>query len=372
MMMDHTSIHIGVATTVRPKLRASKNGKVLRPTPQYVRMAEAAHQHGATLSLFHPHEIDFENHRVHAWIPSTPTATTGGWVKRFIRLPDVVYENVFVHLAVKGYTSSLRREAQKRGIPLFNPVLPGKWRMVEVLKQAGLVDLTPPTERLQDIKHLENRLRQWETVYVKPVGGYGGMDVNRIERLAEGRYRVSADRTQSSNVKIRRTLNRAELEAWVAKRRYRSHLVQRGLKLIQVGDRKMDFRVVLHRDERGEWQLIGIVPKTVARDGVVTNVIAGGQIANVESLATAARQQGKQIPLDVLEQKSKQIAELLSKRFPNVGLVGFDMAVEENAAVSMIEMNPKPARSLLSKPMLERLAVHTVGFSIFLAGRKRA
>ncbi|GEO27509.1 hypothetical protein AAC03nite_32940 [Alicyclobacillus acidoterrestris] len=34
-------------------------------------------------------------------------------------------------------------------------------------------------------------------------------------------------------------------------------------------------------------------------------------------------------------------------------------------------MNPKPARSLLSVPMLEQLAGYTVGFALFLARRNR-
>ncbi|WAH38487.1 YheC/YheD family endospore coat-associated protein [Alicyclobacillus dauci] len=370
--METPSTYIGVATTVVPKLKQTKQGKWKRPAMQYVRLAEVARKrYNAMVYLFHPHRVDWSRGRVEAWLPESLDHPRQNWVKRTVPLPDVIYENVFVHLAIKGYTASLRQEAQKRRIPLFNPVLPGKWRMVELLKQSGMMSYSPETERLRSPSQLRRRLGQWGIAFVKPVGGYGGMDVNRVERLGDGRYRVGVDRTSAKTARMRVTMGDAELAKWSEGKIRRPHLLQRGLRLMTVGNRKVDFRVVVHRDVRGDWQLVGIVPKMAAADGVVTNIIAGGQRIDLEALVAAARTENKEIPVALLDQKSKDIAKQLSNRYPTVGLVGFDMAVEENGKVSMIEMNPKPARSLLSVPMLEQLAIHTVGFAVFLARKRR-
>lgn len=361
-------VYIGVATTVTPKLR---QGNIKRPSAHYVRLAEAAAKHGAHLYLFHPQHVSWSQGRVMAWMPEQRGNPRGNWVHRTVRIPDVIYENVYVHLTMKGYVTTLRREVRKRHIPAYNPVLPGKWRMVQLLKQAGMSDYTPQTERLRSTEQVKNRIRAWGIVYIKPIGGYGGMGVSRVEQLADGRYRVAVDRTKSQTAHMRRTMSELELSEWIRLKLHRPHILQRGLKLISVGQRKMDFRVVVHRDIHGRWQLIGIVPKMAAADGVVTNIIAGGERSDLMHLQTAARMEGKRIPADELEEQAKQIAQQISNRFPSVGLIGFDMAVEENGQVTMIEMNPKPARSLLSRPMLERLATHTVGFSLYLARRRR-
>lgn len=368
--MSDPSIIIGVATTVTPKLRNTKNGRWRRPAMQYVRIAAAASRLNAQVCLFHPHQVNWSRGRVECWIPENDTRPQQNWVKRSVVLPDVIYENVFVHLAMDGYAVPLRNGASKRGIPLFNPVLPGKWRMVQLLNRAGLRDFTPETERLRDVEQLKSRLHDWDIAYVKPIGGYGGMDVNRVERLGGGRYRISVDRTKTQTAPVRTTMEGRQIQEWVSRRKFRPHLLQRGLNLLTVGERKLDFRVVVHRDVKGDWQLVGIVPKMAATDGVVTNIVAGGQRLDMDALEHLARAEGKNIPTHLLESRAKVIAEQLSKRYPTIGLIGFDMAVEENGKVSMIEMNPKPARSLLSVPMLERLAEHTAGFAVYLARRR--
>ncbi|MFB5190057.1 YheC/YheD family protein [Alicyclobacillus fastidiosus] len=361
---------IGVATTALPKRRSIGERRITRPSMQYIRLAENAFARGVTLYLFHPHQVDWGKGKVRAWMPENLARPRGNWIVKMERLPDVVYENVYVHLAMQGYTSELRKAMRMRKIPLYNPVLPGKWRMVEVLRANNMSDFTPQTEHLRSAKQAIERLNQWNVVYVKPIGGYGGMDVARVERLGAGRYRVGTDRTKSQTAHVRMTMTEAELRKWIGTRLRKPQIIQRGLRLISVGGRKVDFRVVLHRDGAGEWQLIGIVPKMAARDGVVTNIIAGGERTDVEQLSALAEREGKRLPLAELERKAKQIAGILSKRYPTMGLVGFDMAVEEDLTVSMIEMNPKPARSLLSKAMLERLAKHTVGFATYLAKRR--
>ncbi|MFD1677719.1 YheC/YheD family protein [Alicyclobacillus fodiniaquatilis] len=368
--MANGPVKIGVATTVVPKRRTTANGKVIRPSVHYVRLATAAAREGAILYLFHPHAVNWSRGYVDAWLPRDSSRPSGDWVKRRVEVPDVIYENVFVHLAIAGYTASLRRAAQSRNIPLFNPLLPGKWRMVEILKRQNLADYSPQTERLQDAEQAMARIRAWGTAYIKPSGGYGGMDVARVEQMSNGRYQIALDRSKTKNGKVRLHLSEAEFRRWINQRLKRAHLIQRELRLITVRGRKVDFRVVLHRDLHGDWQLIGIVPKMAAVGGVVTNLIAGGELLDIEYVRRLAQVEGKYISLELLERRAKEVAQIISRRYPYTGHVGFDMAVEEDMSVSMIEMNAKPSRKLLNKQMLQRLATHTAGFAIYLARRR--
>ncbi|GMA56217.1 hypothetical protein GCM10025858_07200 [Alicyclobacillus sacchari] len=353
---------LGIATTSLPSVR----GGIRRPAPHYVRIARAAARMGMDVCLFDPHHVNWQTGSVSGYMPERPQVPEGNWVKRTMRLPDVIYENVYVHLAIRGYSATLREQAKRHQIPLFNPMLPGKWKMISVLRQAGMSDATPETERIASSEQVIHRVNEWQTAYVKPIGGYGGMNVYRIERLHADRYRVSADRRGSHGGKWRKVMSDAQLRTWL-RPRVGGYLLQRGLQLLTVGGRKVDFRVVLHRDEHGEWQLVGMVPKVAAPDGVVTNIIAGGERVPMSRLVQMAEADGKTIPLEALETRARAIARALSRRYPTTALVGFDMAVEEDGSVKMIEMNPKPARSLLDGPMLAKLADYQAGFAKFLA-----
>jgi len=349
---------LGIATTAVPR-----HG---RPGAHYRRIARAARRHNLRVCLFDPgRQADWS--RLSAFAPVDPDRPDGEWKPVSVRFPDVIYENVYVHLAVQGYSAPLRAEARRRGVPLFNPMLPGKWQMIRFLQRAQLDHLAPETEALTTAEALWRALERWRTVYVKPSGGYGGVNVHRLE-LLDGRVRARADRRFGRVRTWERVMDRAQLASFIRSLRGR-YLVQRGLRLLRVGGRKVDFRVVLHRDHRGEWQLIGIVPKLAAQDGVVTNLIAGGERWTLARLVSAANREGKDVPVEQLVKAAQSIAEALSHRYPTVGLVGFDMAVEEDGSVRMIEMNPKPARSLLDRPMLEKLAACQAGFAHWLIRR---
>ncbi|MCL6487967.1 MAG: YheC/YheD family protein [Alicyclobacillus mali] len=354
---------LGIASTAVPR----DGRRRWRPGVHYRRIARAARRHGMRVCLFDPGR-QAEWSRISAYVPVDSNRPDGDWEPASLRFPDVIYENVYVHLAVKGYSAALRAQARRRGVPLFNPMLPGKWQMVGFLRRAQLHHLVPETEMLTTADALWRALERWRIVYVKPSGGYGGVNVHRLELLADGHVRMRADRRGGRVRAWERVVDRRRLADFVQSLRGR-YLVQRGLRLFRVNGRRVDFRVVLHRDHQGEWQLIGIVPKMAAPDGVVTNIIAGGERWTLEKLESAAKREGKEVPVGDLVRAAKSIAEALSRRYETVGLVGFDMAVEEDGHVWMIEMNPKPARSLLDRSMLEKLAACQAGFAHWLAHR---
>ncbi|MBX5437318.1 MAG: YheC/YheD family protein [Alicyclobacillaceae bacterium] len=374
--MAQERVRVGVATTVVPRWRQGKYQRVFRPSLHLCRMASAAALAGADLVVFAPDDVRWRAGLVRAWQPVSPDRPYGDWQRVTCALPDVIYENVYVHLAVRGFAQAMRREARGRGIPVYNPPLPGKWGMCQLLARCpDLREFLPATELLRDPARALTRIRTWRTAYVKPVGGYGGAGVARVEWLTDGRYRLSLDRAagarrrRSTPVAVRRELDESALVAWLRKRARTPHLVQQGLRLITLQGRKVDFRVVVQRGGEGEWQVVGVVPKRAAQDGIVTNVIAGGEQMSLEECLRLADREGRTVPVADLERCALRIARRVSQRHPQVGLLGFDLGVDEDGRVWMIEMNPKPARSLMTDAMRQRLAALSVQFAVFLARR---
>ena len=335
-------------------------------------MAEVASRSGQRVALFTPDDVEWSAGTVRAWVPVASDRPNGAWQKQTTSLPDVIYENVFVHLAVQGYSRQLRFEAARRGIPVFNPPLPGKWRLHRYLERTELNRYLPSTEVLSDLQHALRRIDAWKIAYVKPIGGYGGAGVSRVQVLGRDRYRVSWDRTASGDtVRSRKELTSLELLRWLKGKMAVRHLLQQGINLMRVNGRKVDFRVVSQRDGSGKWHIVGIVPKVAAVDGVVTNLVAGGERRTLEQIVGIARSEGKLLPVRKLEQCALEISKRISAQHPKMGLAGFDLGVDEEGRVWMIEMNPKPARSLLDEEMRLASARYSAEFAGYLARQRR-
>lgn len=368
--MPSSTEWIGVASTVTPKARKTEDRHVLRPPLYYCRMAARAWEGQTRLVLFDPADVRLNATHLNGWTPAHPERPFDRWERVKAPLPGSIYENVFVHLAMKGYSVPLRRMARLRKIPLFNPPMPDKWRILRLLQGKTVQAYVPETARLVDVDAALRKIARWRTTYVKPIGGYGGMGVTRIEMLDGESYRVSVDRTGHHVRTSRQVMSTAQLRAWIRSRLHRRHILQRGIPLLSVEGHRVDFRVVCQRGARGVWEVVGIVPKLAATDGVVSNIVAGGARASLEDLQARARRFGKEIPVESLELCALSIARLLSKHRSTTGIVGFDLGADDAGQVWLIEANPKPARSLLDDAQRRLSAQLSADFALYLAAKK--
>jgi glutathione synthase/RimK-type ligase-like ATP-grasp enzyme len=370
-MMRTGIIRVGVATTIVPKLRTVKGKVVRRPAKHFCKMAEYSQDLNVQFFIFDPHNINWNNGYITGFGPVDPLRAFGPWEQRQFPLPHVIYENVFVHLAVKGYARDMRTRAARVGIPVFNGPLLNKHQMAQWLSGTELAQYIPTSFRLDRVNAGMDKIQKWGAVFLKPIGGYGGMGVTRIERIGADRFHLSLDR-QHGGQRERRLLTARQLENILRVRRSVPHILQRAIPLLELEGRKVDFRVVVHRGSTGDWKVIGIVPKVAARDGVVTNLVAGGERWSLARCQELAEREGRPLPVRELETAALRIARKISSRAPRVGLIGFDLGLDVNGRVWMIEANPKPARSLLTDQMRESAARETVGYAVFLARSSKA
>lgn len=347
---------VAVATTVKPVGRGKSTF--------FGRMAVRAHELGARLWICHPQNPGLSSG--HDWT-GYALDSSGRFAGGTFRTPDAIYENVFVHLVEKGLTRELRQTARARGIPLFNPVVPGKELMNRLVAAQGAHAMrTPATKRYTGIATIRGMLDRYGAVYVKPANGHGGNGVFCVRR-GDGGYRVDCDRYHVTS-SLHRTVPDAKWATFTAREfGGRPHIVQQAIRLLRLDDCQVDFRVVVQRGLGGVWRLIGIVPKIAAKGGVVTNLVAGGRRVTCDELA-------KRLPIlrdkrlvSALETAAIACSEALARRCPPLGVVGYDLGVDEEGKVWFIEANPKPARTLLFPEMRRRSATAAAEFLVHLA-----
>ncbi|UUZ94728.1 YheC/YheD family protein [Paenibacillus sp. P25] len=255
---------------------------------------------------------------------------------------------------------------------MFNPVFFNKSALHKLLIRGPLLrPYLPDGKPAVTVSDVTGLLKKHGCIYLKPVNGYQGRGIIEVRRISRNQVRVKSDKFSG---------NRSLLQIYTAKQfesfanvllKKNKYLVQRGLESLKMGDRKIDFRVVVHRGERGTWHSAGIRPKLGKAGSMVTNSHAGGTKTTWEKLERWARRTGKARfrPRASSRNRRSRRTRYLTKYRPTLSHLGIDVAVDRNGRIYLLDFNEVPGRDLLTPGMLRRATELTAGFARYLADR---
>jgi len=212
-----------------------------------------------------------------------------------------------------------------------------KWAKFEVLNRHSDMAVHIPDTRFYSIASMRRVLQKYGFVVVKPLRGTGGNGVIKIEQLGVNRYRYHYKRERTvvpSFKQLLRSIDRI--------RNGRQYLIQRGVNLVTIAGRPVDYRVKMVKSG-STWQLRAFVAR-VARSGqFVTNLCRGG------SMRQGYAALRNSFPKNQAKDKKKTMLRiartgtfLLEKRYPGIGSLGFDIGVDRDGKIWIFEVNTKP------------------------------
>ncbi|WP_123040288.1 YheC/YheD family protein [Cohnella candidum] len=344
-----------------------------RPAKTWRMFHAAGRKRGLQVLFFRSEDVDFRRRRIHAWSTESEDGNTG-WNRAWHPFPDVLYENYPVGVRGRGIGARpVKARMAKLGIPVFNPFFFNKAKLHKLLNENSEIASHLPESisatRVSDILALLNK---HSFIYLKPIRGSQGKGIVEIRQTGANRYAV---RTSGPAAKGLRdiTMTEARLRAFCLRRlRKGKYLAQQGLDLIRRGDRKIDFRVVVHRGEDGQWHGAGIRPKLGRPGSIVTNSHAGGTKTTWEELRAWADLSGTLLPAAEHLVKPAILAVKYLTRFrPTLSHLGIDVAVDRKGGIYLLDFNEIPGRDLLTPSMLKRVTDLTAGFASYLAAQGR-
>jgi glutathione synthase/RimK-type ligase-like ATP-grasp enzyme len=335
--LSHAGPLFAVMTTDLPA--AHPRGK--HPGPLWQLLAEEAQAAGLHVLFFHPHQVDASARTAKGWLHGD-----GRWQSGPCVLPGVIVDLVFVQVSrTDPLYAANKRLLAAHGHLLLNPRLPDKrgvWRALADWQP--LHPHLPQTDVLQSVQQVDEWLARHPAVFLKPVRGSGGHGVLKVERVAgEHRYRLTANKNQ---ILAPPELHRL-LQARMKKER---HLLQEALSLFEVEGRKIDLRVVLHRDGGREWQPVATVPRAGAAGMAVTNLAQGGEARTLEWLNEQAVHQGVPMPpCEEIERVAVEASRAVTAVRPTLAFLGLDLALDTAGRLWVLDINPRPGRKVLSQ-----------------------
>lgn len=216
------------------------------------------------------------------------------------------------------------------------PLQRDKWVQYGILrKDASLAGQLPETQLLKD-NALKEMLLKYPSVVLKPRDGRYGRDIIFIKRSSGDAYRIQ-------NEKNKVTLpDTDKLLQWLRKEHSgRGFIVQRRLQLAQIGRRPFDIRIMVQRKKASAsaWKVTGSYAKVASRGYLVTNV-ASRTIPVLEALKLA-KIEDRSLLIQA-EQTALLAARQLQERYPGLRQVGFDIGIDKQRRIWIIEGNYRP------------------------------
>ncbi|GIO12571.1 endospore coat-associated protein YheD [Cohnella xylanilytica] len=310
-------------------------------------------QKKAYFFAFTPRDINWQQETVHGWFLDGG----GGWIRKVVPLPDVVYNRLSSRRAETGAAiTALRDRFVKKKIPFFN------WSFFNKSDVYSLLDKDP--EALRHLPESVNNpapekirelLEKHQFLYYKPTGGSLGNGIYRLtyhpRRGYFARYRRNGANVLlrfnnfSSLMKMLRTRHGSGLSSYV---------VQQGIRLIEIENCPIDFRFHMHKDGNNNWVVAGIGAKKAGRGSVTTHIKNGGSLMTPEhALGRTFGDRAQEVLADA-KQVAIRLSEAIERNYAHtLGELGLDIGIDRDANVWMFEANAKPGRSIFKHPALK-------------------
>lgn len=323
------------------------------PRTAFIRDLMAAGKDRSFFFGFSPQSVNWENETVTGYF----RAPGGGWTRKTVPLPDVVYNRLPNRTAEKSASlRDLKEKFVQRRIPLFNWSFFDKWDVYRLLdgdrdasRHVPDSQINPSTE---DIRRMLERHR---FIYLKPTAGSLGFGIFRLT-FNPGKGYFLRYRKNGSNVLMR--FPRFEgLINMLRKQKIKmsQYVAQQGIRLIEIDSCPIDFRFHLTKNGKNEWVVSGIGAKKAGRGSVTTHVRTGGQLMVPEQVLTTLQGDLAGATLEKAKEVAIKLAKAIEREYPHrLGELGLDLGIDQSDNVWMFEANSKPGRTIFKHPQLKQ------------------
>ena len=253
------------------------------------------------------------------------------WTEGVFPYPGAVYRRV---LLTDRIYYDLAREVRGK---IFNSYLFNKYEMWNVLsKVPSIHKYLPETAVLRGIDNLDDMLRRYESVYLKPVFGGYGLGIVKVDKMPNG-YRLFDGHTIDKHF-----TELSEMEEFIQPLEKQYYIVQQAVPLT-FDHRHVDFRLILQKDKSRTWKSSGMLARFGRIEKVYTN-----EVSNV-TMGYEALMEIFSLTREEAFQKEKEITDLcieasrlLEQYYAGYGDYadfGIDVIVDQGQRIWLLEVN---------------------------------
>ncbi|NBI28265.1 YheC/YheD family endospore coat-associated protein [Chengkuizengella marina] len=300
------------------------------------------------------------------------------WRRIKIPLPKVLYNRISYrkYEALPKTRRLILRCLKNQNVHLFNPFFFNKWSLFQWLKKSNKTkNYVPITQRLKGWQEVNTLLKQFDTLYIKPVKGKAGSGIMRIRTMIdEGElpYELKIQRKKSIGTYQFKTIQ--ALHKMIKKNTGPGkYIVQQGIQLAKNYDNPFDLRVLIQKDGSGFWNIAGIGARVAGAKSITTHVPRGGKIDEPNILLT--QYFGKEKADELLEKVRKVTLKICNQiesasSYP-LGEMSMDLGIDEKGRIWFFEANSRPMK--FDEPHIRNQSLtNIIKYSQFLMNNQKS
>ncbi|MDF2960168.1 MAG: hypothetical protein K0S39_1903 [Paenibacillus sp.] len=320
-------------------------GKRLEELSFFRKLSVYGQKLGIEVLVFTPDDLDRTKNRIKALVYHAPTQK---WQRRWAAVPGIIYDRCRYH-GIQNFHKISKFRSQNSKLRYISRPLANKWSMHQILSEnAEIAEHLPATVKYNGDKDLINFLKQHKRIYLKPRSGTGGRGIVRLQSMTDSLFLLQGRDEQRRIIpaqKVSALQITSRLSGWRLEGRY---IVQQGIPLTLKDGRVHDFRMLVQKNGKDQWQITGCAGRVGPKNSVTSNLHGGGSAVPMETLLK--QRFGDQVKVNAIKEEANRlgmnVAHFIEEKFGTQCEIGIDLAVDPKGKVWLLEVNPKPSREV--------------------------
>ncbi|MGG1675531.1 YheC/YheD family protein [Neobacillus sp. NRS-1170] len=262
------------------------------------------------------------------------------------------------------------------GSRFFNSYVFNKWEMYKWLSESSeIIPYLPKTMIYNHAEDIDYLLGMYNEIFVKPVHGSMGDRIFKVSK--NGINGLKLEYHQNGVPYEKQFSSIQELDSYFKDQfKKKTIILQQALDLISYEGKKIDFRIVMVKNQSGVWEDMCMVAKYGQQGSIVTNILAGGTAEigeiTIQKIFGLSDEEvyrfRKEINRIILN-----AADRIEECGVHCGNLGVDIAIDTSKNVWIIEMNnlnPSPlfALDINDRPLFYQIKRLNMLYAKRLAG----
>lgn len=308
---------------------------------------------------FSPQDIHWQQEKVTGFFLDS----NGGWVRKTVPLPDVVYNRLASRRAESSATmESFKERFVHKNIPIFNWNFFNKSDVYNLLEGEPEAQYVPESYTNPPANKIKEMLEKHQFVYLKPTGGSLGKGIFRLTYHPKRGY-FSRYRRNGKNVLLRFSRFSSLMQLLSRQGNLKNYVVQQGIRLVEMDNCPIDFRFHMNKNARNQWVPAGIGAKKAGKGSITTHIKNGGSLMTPEYALNKIYGNRAGDLLEKAKHVAVKLSEAIERNYPHtIGELGFDLGIDRNENIWMFEANAKPGRSIFKHPSLKNQGIDTLNY----------